>query len=309
MRKPDFFIVGAPKCGTTALYSYLKQHPEIYMARKELHYFGADLTLRDHKKRLQFREYLDAFSMVKHEKRVGEASVWYLYSKTAAEEIEELTPDAKIIVMLRNPVDMLYSQYFQLRLNGDEDLPTFEQALDAEEDRKMWQRLPKTSAPGPIEALYYIDTVKFAEQVQRYFTVFSREKVHVIIYDDFAKDTASVYRDTLDFLGVNRDFQPTFAVVNPCKKVRNIVLWRIMKFSPYRLQAAWRKLLPPPVRGLILKNVTQWNTKHEARPAMTQETHEHLQKILAPNVECLSKLLGRDLTYWTKESNYYRQRR
>jgi len=143
MRTPDFFIVGAPKCGTTAMSDYLRQHPEIYMPqRKEPHFFGSDLDapypyfIRDKE------QYFSLFAEAKDEKRVGEASVWYLYSKRAAFEIKEFCPTASIIIMLRNPVDMIYSLHSQRLFTGNEDIPDFEEALEAEEDRKRGLRIP-----------------------------------------------------------------------------------------------------------------------------------------------------------------------
>ena len=119
MRKPDFFIVGAPKGGTTAMNAYLGQHPEIFIAeRKELHFFGTDLDFSS--PRITQEQYLSCFSEVQNEKRVGETSVWYLYSKQAAVEIKKFCPSANIIIMLRNPVDMLYSQHSQFLYNGNE---------------------------------------------------------------------------------------------------------------------------------------------------------------------------------------------
>lgn len=130
-KTPNFFIVGAPKCGTTAMHIYLRQHPEIFMPeKKESHFFGSDLNsqyfIRDREK------YLSLFSEAKDVKRIGEASVWYLYSKQAAYEIKEFSPSASIIIMLRNPVDMLYAQHSQFLYNGNENIASFEDALNAE---------------------------------------------------------------------------------------------------------------------------------------------------------------------------------
>lgn len=136
MKKPDFFIVGAAKCGTTAMYEYLKEHPEIFMPEdaKEPNYFGSDMNYKS--SRLTEEQYLSLFSDAKNEKRIGEASVWYLYSKLAASEIKEFCPSARIIIMLRNPVDMLYSLHSELFYGADEDIEDFKTALNAEEVRK-----------------------------------------------------------------------------------------------------------------------------------------------------------------------------
>src|SRR5438034_3527344 len=116
MKIPGFFIVGAPKCGTTAMNDYLAGHPDIFMAKKEIHYFGSDLEIKQ--KKLSGEEYLDFFKEGEHKYIVGESSVWYLYSKNAAAEIKAFSPGAKIIIMLRNPVDMLPSLHSQHIFDG-----------------------------------------------------------------------------------------------------------------------------------------------------------------------------------------------
>ncbi|RLG08342.1 MAG: sulfotransferase, partial [Thaumarchaeota archaeon] len=111
MKKPNFFIVGAPKCGTHAMYTFLKAHPEIFMPeRKEFQYFATDLV-RGTQYELSEEEYLSYFRIAKDEKRLGEASTWYLYSKKAASNIKKFNPHAKIIVMLRHPIEMMYSYW------------------------------------------------------------------------------------------------------------------------------------------------------------------------------------------------------
>src|SRR6266545_5937438 len=150
MRRPDFFIVGAPKCGTTALNDYLKDHPEIFIsARKELHFFGSDLVFRG-PRRITEQEYLSFFAPARHEKRLGEASVWYLYSQQAAAEIKAFSPAARIIIMLRNPVDMMYSLHSQRLYNGRETISDFAKALATEEmhGRKEWDRKGALNAVG-----------------------------------------------------------------------------------------------------------------------------------------------------------------
>ena len=114
--RPDFFIVGAPKCGTTALYEYLRQHPAVFMPfHKEPLFFGDDLTRRYG--RLTLHDYMRLFKDAKPGQRVGEASAWYLYSRSAAAEIKAYAPDAQIIVMVRNPVDMMYAEHSQVLFN------------------------------------------------------------------------------------------------------------------------------------------------------------------------------------------------
>jgi hypothetical protein len=297
LRGPDFFIVGAPKCGTTAMYRYLRQHSDVFMpARKELHFFGTDLSspvyVRDK------REYLACFSEARGEKRLGEASVWYLYSRRAAREIKEFCPSACIIIMLRNPVDMLYAQHSQFLYNGNEDIEDFEAALDAEEDRKRGLRIPRSA--HLVEGLFYRETAKYVQQVQRYLDVFEREDVHFIIFDDLQNNASGTYRKTLRFLRVDEDFQPDFDVVNPNRRVRSWALHSFLWRPPEIVVRLGRALMPRSQRGWLVDAIKRLNTQHKPRPPMDPELRRHLKLEFAPEVERLSELLGRDLTHWSE---------
>lgn len=295
IKKPDFFIVGAPKCGTTALNEYLRAHPEIYIPdRKELHFFGSDLESKTFLNNLE--TYLSYFSSWKEEKRGGEASVWYLYSQRAAKEIAEFAPCASIIIMLRNPVDMLYSNYYQFLYNGNEDLPSFKQALNAELDRKNGKSIPKTA--HFVQGLFYTETVKFAEQVQRYFNVFGRENVFIIIYDDFKNDISRVYKETLIFLGVSTEFQPEFKIINPNKSAKSRLLRNFLHSPPTPVQALGKLLLPKNLNSCLKNKLKSFNTQYAPRPPMNPELCKQLTEKFKPEVERLSHLLNRDLTYW-----------
>src|SRR5918992_850312 len=200
-RRPDFFIVGAPKCGTTALYTYLGRHPDVYVPnRKELRFFGSDLEIRD-RIPLTMDEYVGYFADAGDARRVGTAYVWYLYSTRAAEEIHRFAPGAAILVMLRNPVDMLYALHAEHLTNGNEDITDFTSALDAEPLRSEGRRIP-VHAHLP-QGLLYSTVPRYAEQLERYFDRFGRDRVHVSIFEDFVADPVAGYRQVLAFLGLN----------------------------------------------------------------------------------------------------------
>ena len=127
MLKPNLFIIGAPKCGTTSIYSFLKQHPEIYMPDfKEPHYFGSDLNKKKGVYIDTEEEYLSLFIESKNEIFIGEASTYYLYSNLAPMEIFKFNPDSKIIIALRNPIDLIYSLHSQYFFSGNENVLDFE---------------------------------------------------------------------------------------------------------------------------------------------------------------------------------------
>jgi hypothetical protein len=295
-RKPDFFIVGAPKCGTTAMNNFLRQHPQIFMPeRKDITYFGSDLQFR--RPRISDEEYQSLFLGANGAARIGESSVWYLYSKRAAEEIKSFSPSACIIVMLRNPVDMLYAQHSQFLYNRNEDIEDFESALGAEEARKQGQLIPKES--HFVEGLFYRETVKYAEQVKRYFNVFGRKSVHVIAYDDFKQDTAKVYRETLAFLGVDPSFQPSIRVINPNKTLRSRRLQGLLVAPPTMLMKIYRQVVPVSLQGRLLKRLKKLNTQHTDRPMLDPALKRRLQLEFQSEVQQLSGLLGRDLSNWS----------
>lgn len=294
--QPDFFIVGAPKCGTTAMNRYLRQHPQIFMPeKKDISYFGADLKFG--RERITCAEYLALFRDANGATRIGESSVWYMYSRMAAEEIKSFSPSASIIVMLRNPVDMLYAQHSQFLYNCNEDIADFETALEAEPDRKQGKRIPRQS--HFVEGLFYRETVKYTEQLLRYFDVFGHRNVHVILYDDFKQDTAKAYKDTLLFLGADPSFQPSFEVINPNKTLRNRRLQELLVAPPPLLTKIYKKVMPPSLQGHLMKRLKRMNTQHTKRSALDPELRQRLQVEFQPEVQRLANLLGRDLSSWS----------
>lgn len=297
MRTPDFFLVGAPKCGTTALHDYLAAHPQIFMCpRKESHHFCAAwspsyLAGRD--------EYLALFAGAERERRVGEASVWYLYAPDAPAAIREFCPAAQVIIMLRNPLEMIHALHAHRLFIASEDIKDFAAALAAEPRRKQKQSLPEW--PYPIPGLFYRDVARYTARVERYFETFGRDNVRVIIYDDFRAKTAGVYRDTCAWLNVDESFTPDFRVVNAAKRIRSYKLRSLIDNPPATLRRLGGPLVPRLVRHGILHKLRRLNTQHTPRQPIEPDLRRTLQREFRPDVERLSELLGRDLTHWCKE--------
>jgi hypothetical protein len=297
MRTPDFFIVGAAKCGTTSLYRYLGRHPEVFMpSTKWINYFNVDLASSANC--ACWDDYLTHFADAGDARRVGEASESSLYSKRAAAGIRDACPGADIIIMLRNPVDVLHSLHSQLLFSGVEDIEDFAEALAAEPDRKRGERLPPVTH-HPQEWLLYREAAQFAEQVERYLDVFGRDRVQVILFDDFRNDTAGVYADTLRFLGVDPGFQPDFDVHNANAAVRNRRLDGFMRRPPESVRRLVRAVLPATgLRRGIAGRLRRLNTTETPRPALDPALRAELQRELAPDIERLAELIGRDLGHW-----------
>jgi hypothetical protein len=302
MVRPDFFIVGAPRCGTTALYAYLRKHPQISMPEhKEPMYFGRDLTSLH--ERLTERDYLDLFRSATPGQRVGEASTWYLYSRTAAREIVEFSPNAQIIIMLRNPVDVMYSLHGELSFYGGEVVHDFAEALRLEPERMAGRNRGPSRRP---EALYYRDTVRFAEQIERYHEVFGRDRVRVIVYDQFAADVPAAYAETLRFLGVDDAFQPEFGIVNESKRPRLRRLQAVIVRPPRPVARLIPMLRRFPWAHRLRERILLANSRSVRRQPLDPELRRRLTLELQPEVERLERLIGADLSAW-KQGEELRQ--
>ena len=296
IQKPNFFIVGAAKSGTTAMYEYLKQHPNIFMPPKEFYYFGKDFTFREAHTPLDY--YLSFFKTIPPTaKQIGEASVWYLYSKTAAQEIKNFQPDAKIIVMLREPTEMLYSLHSQQLYSGNEDIENFEMALQAEAARRKGELLPPYIG-CPYEALYYSQVARYYEQVKRYIDTFGSENVHIILFDDFVKNTKKAYQKCLTFLGLT-PIEISFERINANKTVRYARFRNILKKRPKFLIQLSKIILPyRPWRHRVQDWLYALNSKKQDRVTMNETTRVFLKTAVRKDVEQLENLIKRDLSRW-----------
>lgn len=305
MAKPNFFIIGAPKCGTTALYSYLESHPNIYLPSvKEPHYFSEDLP------NMRAVDSLDEYlSLFKHsessEKAVGEASVMYLYSEVALKKIRDFAPDAKIIVMLRNPVELVYSFHSQLRYGFHEQKACFEEAWALQSERKNGRSLPSRQTDPAL--LQYKSLGELGRQVDRLLKVFPEEQIKFILFDDFKASPKQVYEETLEFLGVPFDNRADFPKVNGNKEYSSPLLAQLLVFLIAIQRRIKRSLGIQPagkkrfLRFLnVLKYLRQLNTKSAARGSLSQDFKNVVVEEFSSDIQRLSSLIKRDLSHWKR---------
>ena len=221
---PNFFIVGAPKSGTTSLYEYLRNHPNIFMpSDKEPHYFAKDFT--DYPSIKSKNDYLKLFkNCSSSHMAIGEASVWYLYSNEALKLIYEFNPSAKIIAMLRNPIELAHAMHFQAVYNFNEDEHDFKKAWHLQSARKKNLNIPKRCRAQQI--LQYKKVASLGYQVERLFTIFPSDQVKIIFFEEFITDPKSIYNDVLDFLNVPPDNREIFRKINESKTHKiNFIGW------------------------------------------------------------------------------------
>lgn len=297
-RMPNFFIVGAARSGTTSLDRYLSQHPEIYITlRKEVHFFAADhfprtgpgdeglnrRVIRDEEK------YSQLFADVAKEQAVGESSVFYLCFPDSAQRIAQAVPDAKIIILLREPVDRAYSAYMFLVRDGRETLG-FEEGLSREEERRQ---------KGFEPMWWYKELGLYSSQVKRYLDVFGEERVKVLLYDDLCANPRQVLRDVFAFLGIKEDAaintSVRYNVAGVPKSRRLYTLLDNFITQPTALEQYIKSLLPLRLRvagankamAVLLRPVP-----------LDPQLQAQLQEYFAEDVGKLEELLQRELHGW-----------
>jgi len=299
MKTPNLFIVGQPKSGTTALHSFLEQHPDIFMSNpKEPAYFSKDFhkeSDRFHDKKLYFsfrdkNSYLKLFSSVKKEKVVGESSTNYLYSKVAAKEIHSFNPNAKIIMMLREPVALMYSLYNQYLNETQENVGSFQEALSLEDSRKKGENIPsRIRSPS---YLFYSERVKYLEQIRRYFDLFDKDKIKILIFEEFKLNNEETYKDVLKFLGV-KDFEPEFKEVHFSKKPRSSFFNNVLR-NPF-LTKPFKVVLPMNFYVKIRDFFHNILMKKELNIPIDKELEKQLKFSYKKDILKLSKYLKEDL--------------
>ncbi|WP_181346894.1 sulfotransferase [Thalassobacillus sp. CUG 92003] len=283
-RKPDFFIVGAAKAGTTSLYEYLTQHPDIYMPdHKEPHYFGEYKASGAYIDNL--KDYHSLFKGASMKTKVGEASTSYLYSTKAAKEIKKYQPNAKIIIMLRNPVDRAYSLYWHQVRDSFESL-SFEEALENES-----QRIDE----GRMFGFHYVQSGFYYQQVKRYMDIFGGSNVKVCIFEEFKKDPLIICNDIFQFLGIerlnfikadiyNKSGQPKFTSINKVVN-KNSIAKKVLK-----------GVLPKKFRKKLWYTFKKSNLK--PAPPMKVETRDFLYKKFNEDIDSLEILIEKNLDQW-----------
>lgn len=294
MFPPSVYIIGAPKCGTTALAEYLSDHPEIAFSRpKETHYYAHDLAgLRRTTEDAGYRAF---FKLTSQTKLLMEGSVWYLYSQTAVPEILAVRPDARFIVMLRNPVKMLPSLHLQLINALDEDQEDFRTAWNLSAERAKGQTIPRSCrAPS---TLIYTQTAAYGEMLTRLFALVPKERCLVLFQEDMARDTAGTYRTVLDFLGVANDGRAEFPRINEAVRAKSRAIQYILARG-----RPLRQLVSKPIKALtgkqslgVVKGLGKWNDVAAGPLHVAPETLDAVGAHYAADVVRLGEILGRDM--------------
>ncbi len=293
---PNFFIIGAPKSGTTSLAAWLAEHPVIYLSPiKEPCYFSTDIGNRRVK---EWDTYVRLFKEAKQfHKVVGEASTTYLFSQVAIPAIEQQLPGARYIVMIRNPVDMAYSLHEQQLRSFNENIEDFPTAWMLASERRAGRYVPP-GCKDPI-LLDYPAWCRLGEQLERLYSLVPKERVLVLVLDDVKENPRREYLKVLEFLGVPDDGRQTFPVYNTTREWRSRRVARVIRALAKTV--SWGKHVRGwlPRRSLgIINRLEAWNTRMRPRPPLPPDLRAELAIYFAEDVRKLEKLLGRDFPQW-----------
>jgi hypothetical protein len=303
MKRPNFFIIGAPKCGTSTLINELRWHPEIFVPLAfEPQYFCTDFLTPDNGG-LSTETYLNLFKDANDSHlAVGEKSVIYMYSDNAIDNILEFEPNARIIVMLRNPIDLVYSWHSQLHYSFIEDVDDFETAWSLQASRLRGEKIGKYCIL-PI-SLQYREIGSLGKYMQRLYAKIPRDRVQLIFMEDFHKDTDRVYAETLDFLGVPFAPRPDKRKLNANKRHRYRALGEVLVHgsqSPLR-RPFDRFTRLPGIRNIPIRYwLSEWNKVEYKRPPLSAEMRQQLIDEFSDDVHLLSELTGRNLEHWLQQ--------
>ena len=300
MTLPNFLVIGAAKAGTTSLYHYLGQHPEVFMSPvKEPHFFalggtGANFRSPGAEAGINRKSFADPegyeglFAGARGEKAIGEASTSYLYSPEAPERIKRRVPEARLIAVLRDPAERAYSTFLALRLGGREPLRDFSRALEAEEGRIRdgWEHL-----------WHYKNLGFYHVQLSRYGKALEDGRLRVYLYEDLGADPRGVMRDAYRFLGVDASFEPDTSQRHNMSGVSNNGFLVSLVRKRHPVKTAIKPLVPATVRRRLVSGLQK---RVLSRPPFPPEVRRELVEAYREDVLRLEDLIGRDLSAWLR---------
>ena len=304
IRQPNFFIVGASRAGTTSLWHYLRQHPDIFMPedmlKKEPSFF-CDLTPPWAVNYRDFDSYVNLFVEAKNQKAIGEASTTYLVSPESADRINKLYPEAKIIIILRHPVERAFSLYSLLCHIGVEWIAPFEMALVKENERYENDYF-KHNNPFWYYAYLYFHSGLYAAQIERYLRVFPKEQIHILLFEELKNRPIETTQGVYEFLGVESGFVPVIKVHNRSKSL----------FSVYAQYFVWQTLnsylSKLPIPGRIAKGITKTASSANLTlgrifsGSLKENTRRSLLMRYWDDIQKTKGLIGVDLDSWLMKS-------
>ena len=289
--KVYFFIVGAPKAGTTSLYHYLNEHPKIIMSKeKEPDYFSHEALKNQniyyYNMQIDTEEkYHSLFNLERDDSILGEASVSYLFYEDVPAKIKQYNKHAKIIIVLRNPIERAYSHYlmdFRLGLVQN----TFEEII---------YRDSSVSKDFELHYQQYIEVSQYFSQIERYLKIFGKEKIHIIDYEDLQKDQEAVLKNIFLFLEVETDYQ-----ANIKKEYNTFSMSKYSIINWFYSFFFFRRIVKFLLPKKMLKIITTLFFQKNKKPILSFDTRFYLQNLFKKDIQQLGVILNKDFSKWIK---------
>lgn len=290
MKRPNFFIIGAPKCGTTSLSFWLSCHPDIFIPSiKEPHYFNFDFGPRYIKKKV---DYLNLYNEANDShSAIGEATTRYLYSRVAVPEILKFSDQPRFIVMLRNPIEMAYSLHDEEVYSGYENIKDFKLAWNLQKSRRKGTNVPLLCPDQEI--LQYGDICKPGVQLNRLLRNVKRNRVLIITLDDLKSNPKCIYKETLNFLKVKDDVRSLFPVKNIARSHSNTFL-KYLSIGLVRIKTLCNIKHNFGVQTLI----NERNTVIRKRAKLEDDFHNTLVDYFMEDIKLTERLIKKNLNHW-----------
>ena len=299
-KEPNFFIIGAPKCGTSSLANYLSMHTNVFFTKpKEPWFFSYPEYPGPHKN--NYDSYLNLFKNVENRhSAIGEGSVYYLYSSHAVKDILQRFSDAKFIVMLRNPIEAAFSSFVQnkkgVHPNSLETLSTFREAWDAQDERLEGKKLPKNC--GAVGKFQYRYIYSYSKQLERLYSLVKKENIHIILFEDFVKNTEKEYVKTLKFLGLPIHRLKSYEVKNKMGVISQDTRLKklIVSFISFALRIKNKMGITKSfniINGLLVNKVIKIEKPKD-------DFREELINYFKKDIKQTENLIGIDLSEWRK---------
>ena len=306
MTLPNFIIIGAQKAGTTSLYHYLDQHPEVYMSPiKEPNFFAAEGIKTDPRDPnvTTIEEYRRLFAKVSGEKAIGEASPWYLYSEKAPQRMKYYVPDAKLVAVLRNPTERAYSQFLHFLRDGREPSTDFALAL-REEEARVRKNVAAGRSSGRADLGAYVSRGFYHAQLRRYYDHFGPEKIRVYLSEELSADPVGMTQDVFGFLGVDDTFAPTVSTkynVAGIPKNKALHAFLVGQHPARRALRFLKTYLPAGLRLRVAEQHARLRSRNFVEPPqLAPEVRRHLVGVYREDILRLQDLLQRDLSAWLR---------
>jgi hypothetical protein len=311
MKKPNTFIIGLPRAGTTSLTYYLRSHPDVFVPEplfKEPHFFSKDIYPQQVN---TLESYLELFQQATDEKIIAEASVFYLFSELACKNIKEFCPEAKLIICLRHPVDFLQSYYRMLVKTGRETESNLRKAIELEQKRKNGKFVPKGVKNSFI--LRYLCLAKYSKYISKYFDFFGKNQIHFFMFDDFQYQPSVEYKKILDFLSID----PTQSQkIDYVKYNASGSFWAKNMIRKNKILRYWASKIPSSTKEIMATHLYDLGqflkdrslsllNKRKTNEINELSTLRYLHELLFSEIEEIEEISGLNCEVWKERSRKY----